>query len=347
MQITLIDQEVLKKKYYKNCPSGYFLESDNLWDMEKYLDKQNFLKPNEQLKSVSVAGNGNMNLVLRVKSNLRSFIVKQSRPWVEKYPHIEAPDERSIIEGQFYGLIKLKNGIEKFFPDLLKLDAASGVLLIEDLGEAADYMDIYSREISMNTSDIQKLVLILSELHSSYNVNTTNERIYNRSMRKLNARHIFDFPFSTDNDFDLDKIQLGLAEITEAYKKNDLLLEKVKKLKQVYLSDGHFLLMGDYYPGSWLNTNNGIRVIDPEFCFFGPVEFDLGVLIAHLIMSGHEDTVEMALSQYYGTDQVDRALLNAFASVEIFRRIMGIAQLPLPYTVEEKSKLLAFAFEML
>ena len=56
----------------------------------------------------------------------------------------------------------------------------------------------------------------------------------------------------------------------------------VRELGALYLQDGTSLLHGDYFPGSWLQTAAGVRVIDPEFCFFGPPEFDVGVLLAHL-----------------------------------------------------------------
>ena len=39
---------------------------------------------------------------LRVQTAERSFILKQSRPWVEKYPAIPAPEERVLVEAAFY-----------------------------------------------------------------------------------------------------------------------------------------------------------------------------------------------------------------------------------------------------
>ena len=43
-------------------------------------------------------GEGNMNYTLRVRTNGRSIILKQARPWVEKYPVIDAPDERAVVK---------------------------------------------------------------------------------------------------------------------------------------------------------------------------------------------------------------------------------------------------------
>ena len=42
---------------------------------------------------------------------------------------------------------------------------------------------------------------------------------------------------------------------------------------------------GDFYPGSLLNTVNGLKVIDPEFSFIGPEEWDMAIFVAHLFLS--------------------------------------------------------------
>jgi 5-methylthioribose kinase len=39
------------------------------------------------------------------------------------------------------------------------------------------------------------------------------------------------------------------------------------------------------FPGSWLKAADGLRVIDPEFCFLGDPEFDCGILAAHLMIA--------------------------------------------------------------
>ena len=47
-------------------------------------------------------GDGNLNLTVRLHMERRSGILKQARPWVEKYPHIAAPVGRSAVEAAFY-----------------------------------------------------------------------------------------------------------------------------------------------------------------------------------------------------------------------------------------------------
>ena len=87
---------------------------------------------------------------------------------------------------------------------------------------------------------------------------------------------------------------------------------------------------GDYYPGSWLKTESGFRVIDPEFCFCGPREFELGVVAAHWIFCGSEvgsATIDRVCDRY--PKEASRKLLEGFTGAELVRRLIGVAQLPL------------------
>lgn len=326
--------------YYKCCPNGFYINRDEVDNIQLYLEEIDFFLINEYVRKVETAGEGNMNLVQRVYTNKRSFILKQSRPWVEKFPQINAPAERSIIEGQFYSLVKIKKDLSKFFPDLYFKDEASGILILEDLGEASDYLDIYNLEVDIEKTDVLDLLKILSLLHESLNVNTTSERIYNRSMRALNAEHIFNFPFRKDNKFDLDEIEYGLQKHADKLKEDNSLLDKIQRLKEIYLDDGDYLLSGDFYPGSWLNTEDGVKIIDPEFCFFGPAEFDLGIFKAHLILADQEKYLELITQFYFGKNNPNTKLIDAFAGIEILRRILGLAQLPLTHNLNKRVSLI-------
>jgi 5-methylthioribose kinase len=53
------------------------------------------------------------------------------------------------------------------------------------------------------------------------------------------------------------------------------------------------LIHGDLHTGSIMVTESETRVIDPEFAFYGPMGFDIGAVLANLLMayfasSGHE-----------------------------------------------------------
>ncbi len=98
---------------------------------------------------------------------------------------------------------------------------------------------------------------------------------------------------------------------------------------------------GDFYPGSWLKTGEEIKVIDPEFCFYGRPEFDLGVMQAHLLLAGEEENIFKNINEFYKKNTAfDEKLLQQFTGIEIIRRIIGLAQLPLTLSLQAKKELL-------
>jgi 5-methylthioribose kinase len=151
-----------------------------------------------------------------------------------------------------------------------------------------------------------------------------------------------------DKGFDLNTVQPGLQELSLRFKKDDELKRKAQHLGLIYLSDGDTLLHGDYYPGSWLLTKDGVKIIDPEFCFYGTPEFDLGVMLAHLKMAKQSnDVIDVVTSSYKKGESFDDNLLNGFMGIEIIRRLIGLAQLPLELTLEEKEGLLNYALGLM
>jgi len=69
--------------------------------LESYLKGQGWLLLNEKITAIEIPGAGNMNFTIRVKTGKRSFIIKQSREYVEKYPQVAAPVERALREAEF------------------------------------------------------------------------------------------------------------------------------------------------------------------------------------------------------------------------------------------------------
>ncbi len=270
-----------------------------------------------------------MNLTLRLSTDGRSFILKQARPWVEKYPAIAAPAGRALVEAAFYRAVSRRSVLRAAMPALLGEDPDSGVIVLQDLGEARDFTGLYRGE-RLSKRDLEFLLSYLTALHEPL---LEREGLFeNREMRALNHEHIFRLPLAAENGLDLDRITPGLGAAAGELKADRAYVSRVRELGELYLTDGPSLVHGDYFPGSWLRTAGGIRVIDPEFCFLGTPAFDFGVLIAHLHLA--RQRAELA--------DVD-STAKAFAGVEIMRRLIGVAQLPLDADLDEKRELLALS----
>ena len=337
-----------REQCLRGYPNSYFIDQHDMESLEEFLRKQGWLSLEEHLIHVEKAGDGNMNLTLRITTSSRSIIVKQSRPWVEKYPQIPAPIERVLVEGLFYQAIDADTILQSMSPKLIGVDPTSSILSLEDLGKGEDFTFLY-RGKSIEVDDADQLINYLSSLHR---VDVKESRPFlNRAIRELNHEHLFHLPFQAENGVDLDQITFGLNQLSRRIKKKPELLQKVSELGTIYLNNkGGSLLHGDFYPGSWLKSENKVAVIDSEFCFIGPPEFDLGVMFGHLILTGHsKELLERLLKNYSANSRVkcNSRLVFEFAGVEIMRRILGVAQLPLTLSLAEKDRILNLAGEMI
>ena len=302
----------------------FFLDASVPHAMATYLKGLGWLGGKETVLSAGRAGEGNMNCTLRVHTARRSFILKQSRPWCEKFPHIPAPEERALIEAAFYVLVESKRSIADRMPRLLGFDEEARVLMLEDLGAASDFTRLYGGE-HLADADLAALVQFAADLHGGF---TAGPHLSNLAMRKLNHEYIFELP---------------LAEVNggSAFER------RVRQLGDMYLGTGPCLLHGDYFPGSWLHVDGSVKVIDPEFCFFGPAEFEIGVMLAHLYLASQpEGTLRGAVDGYRKIAPLNEVLTRQFAGVEIIRRLVGVSRLPLPYGDGERRGLLEKAIGM-
>lgn len=337
----------LKQKFAAAAGQALFLE-DGI-SIEKYLHAKGWLKESESIDKLEKPGEGNMNFVRRVQTVRQSIILKQARPWVEKYPQLEAPMERIQVEAQFYQLIQQDEKLAAYTPRCLAWDPDNYIMVLEDLGEGADFLNVYQPGQQLSRVDLQALVDFISHLHNKeFTADEKKNFPSNQQLKRLNHEHIFDFPYREENGFDLDTVQPSLQSLAKTYQTDTALKARIAKLGARYLGTGPCLIHGDYYPGSWLKVAGGVRVIDPEFGYFGLPEFDIGVMIAHMKMAQAPPAdIEWILSAYQTPTGFDENLRIAFTSVEIMRRIIGIAQLPPALSLEEKAGLMGAAKEML
>lgn len=300
-------------------------------------------EPSEQITGLERAGEGNMNLVMRVTTNRRSVIVKQARPWVEKYPTIAAPAERILAETEFYSRVAKVPELAQMMPKVIAKDEEQMLLVLDDLGAARDYISLYSNaEDQKSCRDVfQSAARWLLNLHNLADAAGDTGCF---ELRELNHAHMFSIPLSNPPAIDLDSVCGGLEQASRELREDPQMHRATESLGKIYLnpSGQKALLHGDYYPGSWLKTERGFHVIDPEFSFSGPREFDWGVMLAHYIFC-HGSTKKETLSAEFQLDKNDLSipLVFGFAGIELIRRLVGVAQLPLDADLELRTKWLS------
>ena len=324
---------------------GYLqLNREDVTSLQDYLVERGFARADEAVIA-ELAGEGNMNCVIRVRLADRSLILKQARPWVEKYPSIAAPVESAASEARFYRFATRDSLVAAMMPRLLDFDEKSALLVMEDLFAAEPLSDCYQGSRRFNQRQLNELARYASALHSL--VVPANERaaFRNTAMRRLNHEHIFDLPLRHDGALSemLERITPGLDRVADDLRQDRKYCDIVRTLGDRYLrQDGPRLIHGDLFPGSLLQTGSGeLRIIDPEFSFCGDPEFDIGIFYAHLLLSRHgEDALTWWLQDALKSHEYSDALVFQYAGVEIMRRILGVAQLPVRASLEAKRRLL-------
>lgn len=304
--------------------------------LEPLLRRMDVLGADDRIVGVTKAGEGNMNLTLRVTTRLTSLIVKQARPWVEKYPSIAAPVERTGVEHAFYRAVSQIGPVARMMPRVLGFDGTLHVLVLEDLGSLADLTAVY-RGVRLPEEALADLAGYLAALHAGSR-RSCKDFPANAAMRRLNHEHIFVVPLDPGNGLDLDRHEPGLRAASGPVVNDPLVRASFAELGERYLSPGRSLIHGDFFPGSWVESARGVRVIDPEFAFAGDPEFDIGVALAHLRMADESGAsarawLHEAVEAVHGLgtiEDLNPRLVVRYAAVEIIRRIIGVAQLPIP-----------------
>jgi 5-methylthioribose kinase len=323
-------------------PHFPWLDPERPAELEGYLRERGWLAEEEQFLACERAGEGNMNLTLRVRTERRSLILKQARPWVEKYDHIAAPWDRARMEQRFYERVAAIGGVAERMPRVLGSDPNGRVLVLEDLGEARDLTNVYGDD-ALAREDIDVLAEFVATLHAATH-GEPDPSLANREMRKLNHEHIYVVPVADDNGLPLEELEPGLGRAAAELREDPAFRSALRETGERYLADGPVLVHGDYFPGSWLRTAAGLRVIDPEFCVYGDAEIDVGCALAHLSLARQERGLGVRLLESYarapGAPTLDATWTARFAAAEVMRRLIGVAQLPIPPSRDLRRELL-------
>ena len=323
-----------RERFFRDQPEFPWLAPGDPESIEAFLRERGFLADGQKVLACTAAGAGNMNLTLRIETSRGSLVLKQARPWVEKYEHIRAPWDRDAAERNFYESAARIADLAPRIPKLLGSDPSAHVLLIEDLVGASDLTTLYRNEGErLPENELDELAEFLSVLHRERNT-ASDTPFLNQAMRELNFAHLFEDPFDDKNGVNLEELETGFLKQAQEFRRDENLRGALREIGTHYMKPGSSVLHGDFFPGSWLRTPKGIRIIDFEFSFQGEPEIDIGCAVAHLALGGQTMRETQRFVSAYLRDgaapRIDTAWIGRYAGVEVARRLIGVAQLPLP-----------------
>jgi 5-methylthioribose kinase len=286
---------------------------------------------------VEVAGDGNINWVRRatvLASPVRSYVVKQARPALERFPQYSAPTERIVCEARYFEHVRPWD-IDGVCPGVIHFDERSRVLVLEDLG-AAERLD-HRLARGRDASDaLLRLAAFLGRVHRGTRGGASlAPRFENAAMQRLHGDHIFALPFGP-NDFALPPRTAARAAELRADRE---LCARAERAYERYRTPRGALVHGDVQAGNILLAATGPKLLDAEIAHVGDPAFDLGMLLAHMLLpeaaAGRAEAARPVLERCYGAyaaaygagaPPLAEALV--YAGLELLRRTVGAARVP-------------------
>lgn len=245
--------------------------------------------PGDQLECREI-GDGNLNLVFHVYNphSSVSLILKQALPYAkvvgESWP---LTLDRARIESEaLQWQAELAPGL---VPVVYRYDAELALTVMEDLSDHVIMRKglIEGGEYPRFAEDISEFMARTLFYTSDLAMNQQQKkervkRFVNPELCKISEDLIFDDPYtnSPNNSFDGH-----LKSDVEGLWNNDALHLEVALLREKFLTQAQALLHGDLHTGSIFVTPQSTKVIDPEFAFYGPMGFDIGAVIANLLLN--------------------------------------------------------------
>jgi 5-methylthioribose kinase len=250
--------------------------------------------------SISEVGDGNLNLVFIVKGTAGGVAVKQALPYVrlvgESWP---LPLSRSHYE--YLALTHQARLAPDLVPAVLHHNEALALVVMELLephiimrkGLVAG--TTYPRFVDDITTFLARTLYLSSDLAVPAAEKKEGIAAFagNHALCKITEDLIFTDPYRVAEQ---NRWTQPWLDATAAAFREDLDLHvAVSRLKLKFMGSPEALIHGDLHTGSIMVTDGSTMVIDPEFAFYGPMGFDIGAVIANLLMaflasSGHERT---------------------------------------------------------
>jgi 5-methylthioribose kinase len=289
------------------------------------------LVPSGAALEVEPAGDGNINWVRRVRApDGASWIVKQARLQLERFPEYRAPTERIVCERRYYEVAAPLDA-EAVCPEVLGFDEVDRVLVLGDLGGAERLDHALGRGANVAKA-LAAVARFLGRVHAATRDPGLAERFENDGMRRLHGEHIFVLPLRP-NDFPLPEEIRARASALGA---DASLVGLADESYARYLEPRGALVHGDVQGGNVLLTRTGPKLLDAEISHVGDPAFDVGTLAAHVLLAGAgrarlaaaRDDVAALWDAYRGaTDAPPRfADVARYAGLEVLRRTIGAAR---------------------
>lgn len=257
---------------------------------------------------VREVGDGNLNLVFIVEGETQTLIIKQALPYVrlvgDSWP---LPLKRSFFE--YHALTRQEKRAPGTVPAVYYFDEAQALIAMEFLAP-----HIILRRALIEGQELPKigrdlgLFMARTLFHGSDLSMKAADRKADLALFADNVDlcDITESLVFTDPYFEapMNRHTPGLDALVKELRSDRDLKVAAQRMKHLFASKAETMVHGDLHSGSVMVTKDDTRVIDPEFAFYGPMAFDVGMLLANYWMAyfsqrGHEENGSRASMRAY------------------------------------------------
>ncbi|WP_442962169.1 S-methyl-5-thioribose kinase [Pseudogracilibacillus sp. SE30717A] len=235
-------------------------------------------------------GDGNLNYIFRIvdeKYN-KSIIIKQAGPVARISDEFKVSPDRNRIESD---ILKLHYKLAPdYAPITYEYDPIMNCFAMEDL---SDYEIMRAalmkyKEFPLFADQITTFI-VNTLIHTSDVVMEHKEKkelvkkFINPELCEISEDLVYTEPFY---DCPRNEVFDPSRSFIEEHIWNDKQLQlETAKLKFEFMTNAQSLIHGDLHTGSIFIKEDTLKVIDPEFAFYGPIGYDVGNVIANLILA--------------------------------------------------------------
>ncbi len=247
---------------------------------------------------VEEVGDGNLNLVFKVRGTAAGLAVKQALPYVRlvgeswplplsraHYEHLALSHQDRLAPGLTPAVVHYDPAMALIAMELLEPHVVMRHGMIDGVVYPgfAEALSTFAAATLFGTSDLAMKAADKKALVTEFAGNT--------ALCAITEDLIFTEPYMIADNNRWTSPQLDT--LAAAFREDGDLKIAISRLKVKFMSSAEALIHGDLHTGSVMVTREDTRVIDPEFAFVGPMGFDTGAVIANLLLNyfsqiGHE-----------------------------------------------------------
>lgn len=292
--------------------------------------KSDFFGADEKLVCKEI-GDGNINYVFKIIGKNKSVVLKQADVLLRSSKR-PLDINRIYIESE---VLKIQSSYSKGVPEIYFYDDVMHVIAMEDISSYKNMrLELLNGKIFPNFANqitdflVDTLVPTTDLIMKSEEKKKDVQKFINIEMCDISEDLVFTEPY-----YDYKNRNVILEKNRDFVQKNiydnERLHFKVAIMRNNFMNNAQALIHGDLHTGSIFINEGGIKIIDPEFAFYGPMAYDIGNVIGNLYFAMYYNEIVSNNKQMY--EYLQRTIYNiiVFIKKKMEKKLKSLIQLPI------------------